>query len=238
MYKNKSVLALIPARGGSKGVSRKNVRHVAGKPLIAWTIGEAKKSLFLDSIIVSTDDGQIASVARRSGARVPFMRPKKLATDKADMMSVVMHALDWTERHGERYDYLLLLQPSSPLRTADDIDGAIRELIQKRRMSIVSVCEVDHPPHWSNVLPRSGSMRDFINTRIIGKNRQDIRTFYRINGAIYIASTKYLKKRPEFVGADTYAFIMPKERSVDIDTEFDLKVADLLLRGDIEGCIR
>ncbi len=230
MYKNKKILALIPARGGSKGVFRKNIRKVAGKPLIAWTIEEAKKSVFIDRLIVTTDDKEIASVSKKYGADLPFMRPKRLATDKANVISAVMHALDWAEKHDEQYDIILLLQASSPLRKAEDMDNALKLLFSKKCESIVSVCESEHPPYWLNTLGRGGSMKDFIKKGLAGKNRQAFGAYYRISGALYLAYADYLKMKGSFLGKETYAYIMPAERSIDIDSEFDLQIADLLLR--------
>lgn len=229
MYKNKKILALIPARGGSKGVPGKNIKQIAGKPLIVWTIEAALQSQWLDKVIVSTDSEEIASIARKAGAEVPFLRPEYLAHDAAKGIDVVLHAIRWFEAQNEQYDLLLLLQPTSPLRTVQDIENAIRLLFEKKAKAIVSVCENEHPPYWSNTLPPDHSMKNFIDFKAI-KNRQELPTFYRLNGAIYLSEIDYLKANNGFWGEQTYAYIMPKERSVDIDSLLDFKLAELLLK--------
>lgn len=235
MYNGKTILALIPARGGSKGLPGKNIRLLLGKPLISWSIGQSLRSRYIDKVVVSTDSEKIASVARRYGAEVPFKRPKKLATDKAKSIDAVLHALDYMRKNGEDYDILVLLQPTSPLRTAEDIDRAIRFLFTKRTETVVSVCEANHPPLWSNTLPPDLNMRKFIKSSIINKNRQELARYYRLNGAIYVAWANYLKKYRTFFGKDTYAYIMDSDRSVDIDTIMDFTVAGAIMKQKMIG---
>jgi len=231
MYKEKTILGLIPARGGSKGLPRKNIRPLLGKPLIAWTIEQAKVSKYVDKVVVSTDDEEIAEVAKQYGAKVPFMRPKELARDDTPGIDVVFHAMNWfTKNKNKQYDLIILLQPTSPLRTAEDIDKAIELLFLKKAKAIVSVCEVDHHPLWTNTLPENGCMKDFIRKEIMNKNRQELPTFYGLNGAIYLAYWDYIKEQKGFFGKETFAYIMPKERSVDIDSELDLKLAEILMK--------
>lgn len=231
MYKGKKIIALIPARGGSKGILNKNVRFLAGKPLIAWTIDEARKSRYLDSVIVSTDSGRIARVSRKHGAEVPFLRPAKLATDKAKMIDVIFHALSWFEQNSEGYDLVMLLQPTSPLRTADDIDGAVRELFTKNAKSIISVCEaVGFHPDYVNTLPRSLEMKDFEARCVRDTNRQELPKYYKMNGSVYLAYIDYVAKNRGFLGKESYAYPMPRERSLDIDDGIDLKFAEFLLK--------
>ena len=161
------------------------------------------------------------------------MRPKELARDNAKGIDVVFHAMDWFRKNGRdrQYDLIMLLQPTSPLRTAEDIDKAVELLFFKKAKAIVSVCEVDHHPLWTNTLPDNECMKDFIRKEIINKNRQELPAFYRLNGAIYLAYCDYLKKQKSFFGKDTFAYIMPKERSVDIDSELDLKLAEILMKS-------
>ena len=237
MFHNKKILALIPARGGSKGVPCKNMKEIAGKPLIIWTIEEALKSQYLDKVVVSTDSKEIASISRKAGAKVPFIRPQKLASDSARGIDVVLHAINWHETQGENFDLLLLLQPTSPLRIVKDIENAIRLLFTKQAKAIVSVCENEHPPYWSNTLPENHSMKNFIDFKAI-KNRQELPTFYRLNGAIYLSDIQYLKENKGFWGEDTFAYIMPKERSVDIDSLLDFKLCELLLNEQISDGVR
>ena len=230
MYKGKSILALIPARGGSKGLLRKNILPLSGKPLIAWTIEQAKASAYLDKVIVSTDDAEIAEISRRFGAEVPFMRPEKLASDGAKAMDVIIHAIERLEGNGDIYDLTMLLQPTSPLRTAGDIDRAIELLFLKNAGAVVSVCETEHHPFWSNMLPPDGNMKDFLRPDVANKNRQELPVFYRLNGAIYLASVEYLKTNSGFMSTNTYAYIMPKEHSIDIDTKMDFQFAEFLMQ--------
>jgi len=234
MYKGKNILGLIPARGGSKGLPRKNIKPLLGKPLIAWTIEQALASEYLDKVIVSTDEKEIADISKKYGAEVPFIRPKELAEDNAKGIDVVLHAIDWLKENNKQkqYDLIMLLQPTSPLRITEDIDKAIELLFSKDAKAIVSVCEVDYHPLWSNTLPEDGCMKDFIRKEIINKNRQELPIFYRLNGAIYLTYCKYLKERKSFFGKETFAYIMPKSRSVDIDNEIDFKLAEILIKNN------
>lgn len=228
MYKNKKVLAIITARGGSKRLPNKNIKIFLGKPLIAWTIKHAVASRYIDKVIVSTDSKKIASISKRYGADVPFLRSKELATDNASSISVVLHAVEWLKNKGEKYDLLLLLQPTSPLRKTEDVNKAIELLFLKKAQAVISVCEVDHHPYWSNKLPKNGCMNNFITKAATDKNSWKLAKFYRLNGAIFLAYCDYLKKQKSFLGRKTYAYIMPKERSVDIDSELDFRFAEFL----------
>jgi len=224
MYKGKNILGLIPARGGSKGLPGKNIKPLLGKPLIAWTIEQALASKYLDRVVVSTDDKKIAEISKKYGAGVPFMRPKELAEDNAKGIDVVLHVISRLKENNKKksYDLIMLLQPTSPLRTKEDIDKAMKLLFLKEANAIVSVCEVDHHPLWSNTLPEDGCMKNFISQEITNKNRQELPVFYRLNGAIYLAYCNYVKEQKSFIGEKTFAYIMPKERSIDIDDEIDL----------------
>ncbi len=232
MYKNKKILALIPARANSKRLPHKNIMPLRGKPLIAWTLEQAKKSKYIDKIIVSTDSKKIAKISKRYGATVPFLRPKELATVDAKGIDVVLHAIDWLNNRGEVFELLVLLQPTSPLRIAEDIDKTVKLLFLKSAQAIISVCEVAYSPLWAKVLPEDGNMKDFLRLEVINKNRQKLPKFYRINGAVYLAYWNYIKVKKSFLGDKTYAYIMPKHRSVDIDEEIDFKFAELLLREE------
>lgn len=231
MYKGKNILGLIPARGGSKGLPRKNIKPLSGKPLITWTIEQALAGKYLDIVVVSTDDKEIVEISKKNRAEVPFIRPKELAEDNAKGINVVLHTIDWLKKNDrqKQYDLLMLLQPTSPLRAKEDIDKAIELLFLKKAKAIVSVCEVDHHPLWTNTLPEDGCMKDFIRKEIMNKNRQELPLFYRLNGAIYLAYCNYIKERKSFFGKETFAYIMPKERSIDIDDEIDFKLAEILL---------
>ena len=221
-------LALIPARGGSKGLPGKNIRPLAGRPLLAWSIAAAQQA-GLDRIEVSTDTSEIAAVARQHGARVPGLRPAALATDTASSIDLALHCLDQASKRGERYKYLLLLQPTSPLRTASDIRAAFKLLRARKGAAVVSVCPCEHHPWHSNTLPEDAAMTDFLRPELQHQGRQQLPRHYRLNGAIYLARTDYLKEQHGFIGADTYALILPPERSIDIDNQLDFDFAEFLL---------
>ena len=240
MYKGKTILGVIPARGGSKGLSRKNIKILFGKPLIAWTIEQALASKYLDRLIVSTEDEEIAEVSKKYGAEVPFIRPKELAEDNAKGIDVVLHAIDWLKKNDRRkqYDLIILIQPTSPLRKSDDIDKAIELLFLKKAKAIVSVCEIDHHPLWANTLPEDGCMKDFIRREVMKKNRQELVKFYRLNGAIYLAYRDYIKEQESFLGEKTFAYIMPREGSIDIDDEIDFELAQILMKNDITNFVK
>ncbi len=233
MNSKQRIVGIIPARGGSKGLPRKNVLPLHGKPLIAWTIEQAKASRYLDKVIVTTDDEEIASIAKTHGADVPFMRPQKLASDTARAIDVIFHALSWFEAHDETVDILVLLQPTSPLRTAEDINSAIEVLFIKKARAVISVCETEHHPYWSNVLAEDGSMDGFLRPELANRNRQELPTFYRLNGAIYAADCAYIRSQQGFFGKQTYAYVMPRERSIDIDAKIDFQFAEFLLQRDV-----
>lgn len=230
MHNGKRILAIIPARGGSKGLPGKNIRETAGKPLIAWSIEAARQSCFVDEVIVSTDCEKTAQIAKLWGGHVPFLRPPELATDTAKGMDVILHALSWRQALSPPIDLILVLQPTSPLRTAEDIDQAIALFFTKNAKVVVSVCPVDHHPWWSNTLPEDGNMGDFLRPEVINTNRQELPPFYRLNGAIYLADAPFLHETQSFMTSETYAYVMPLECSVDIDTLLDFRLAELLLR--------
>ncbi len=230
MFKGKSIIGIIPARGGSKRLLRKNVRPFCGKPLVAWTIAEAKKSRYLDDVIVSTDDNVISRISRKYCTNVPFKRPASLASDKAKTVDVMLHALKWFEGKGLDYDIVVLLQPTSPLRTAADIDEAVKLLFKKHASAIVSVCKVEHHPYWSGPLQKSGSMRDFMKGSSRAKRTQDMPVFYRLNGAVYVIYSKTLKKAKSFYGDNTFAYVMPVGRSIDIDNKEDFSMAEYFFK--------
>jgi len=225
----KSVLAIIPARGGSKRLPEKNIKALCGKPLIAWSIEQARGCDDIDRIVVSTEDENIAKVAKQFGAEVPFIRPLELATDTASTIDVISHAIDWLEeKESYRPEYIVLLQATSPLRVVEDIKGAIQTLKEKYAQAVVSVCETDKHPWRSNTLPENENMKDFLRAQILNKHRQDLPIFYQLNGAIYLAKMNYLRACNGFHGPDTFAYKMVKERSIDIDSELDFRIAESL----------
>ena len=235
MIDNKRVLAIIPARGGSKRLPRKNILDLAGKPLIFWTIEAALGSKYIDKVAVSTDDEEIADISKQHSAVIPFMRPNSLATDEAASIDVVLHAIDFFEKNNNCYNYIILLQPTSPLRASSHIDEAIELLDSKNADAIVSVCKVEHNPLWSNILPKDGSMKDFLHNDILNKRSQDLDVYHRLNGAIYICNIDKLKEEQGFFLKDNiFAYEMNGKSSIDIDKEIDFKLAKTLLSNDLE----
>lgn len=207
-----SVLAVIPARGGSKGLPGKNIRHAGGRPLLAWTAEAALASKHVDRVVLSSDDEDIMRAARECGCEVPFRRPAELASDTAASIDVVLHALDKIPG----YDVVVLLQPTSPLRTAGDVDDACARMMAASAPSCVSVCRVEHSPYWMYRLDAGGTLRPLLEPA--PTRRQDLPTVYRLNGALYVARVEWLRTARQFVSAGTVAHVMPVERSLDIDT--------------------
>ncbi len=229
MYNSKRILGIIPARAGSVGLPQKNILPLLGRPLIVWTIEKAIASKYLDRVIVSTDNEEIAAVSMNYGAYVPFIRPEELSTGNAKAINVIMHSIDYFLSNNEFYDLVMLLQPTSPLRITQDIDNAVEYLFSKGAQSVVSVCESEYHPYLMNILPPDGNMESFLRPEAINSNRQELSVFYRLNGAIYLAYCDYLKSSMSFTGRGTFAYIMPQERSIDIDSLLDFKVAEALM---------
>ena len=225
-----SVLAIIVARGDSKGIPRKNIKSLAGKPLIGWSIEAAKKASCINRIIVSTEDAEIASVAHGLGADVPFIRPAELAADDTPGIAPVLHAIEKLPD----YQWVLLLQPTSPLRLAEDIDG-IWQLCQERGApSAVSICEVVKHPYWMYQCNTAQRLEPFIKERPDVTRRQDLPPVYALNGALYLARTDWLLEQKGFIGPETLGYAMPPERSVDIDTPQDWRWVEFLI-GQLNG---
>lgn len=226
MIDNITILAIIPARGGSKRFPRKNVMPLAGKPLICWTTEAAQKAKYLDRIIVSTDDQEIAAVSRDFGTEV-LMRPLELASDTASTIDVVLHVIESLDK---KYDFVMLLQPTSPLRNEKHIDEACELLIKKNAEAIISITEMDHSPLWANTLPKDGNMNHFLKPEIIGKRSQDLPTYYRLNGAIYLCNTnRLIDEKKLFLKDKIYSYIMDKSVSIDIDCIDDLVTTEKFL---------
>jgi len=219
MIGERKVLGLIPARGGSKGVARKNIREVRGKPLIAWTIEEARRSIYLDRLVLSSEDTEIMEIARSFGCEVPFRRPEELAADDTPGIDPVLHAL----RELPGFDYVALLQPTSPLRTAEDIDGCIERCVANGAPACVSVTECTEHPYLMYVPTKDMRLRPLIPDGAQFSRRQDMPRIFRLNGAVYVAETGWLAHGRTFVTAETLGYEMPAERSVDIDNEEDLR---------------
>ncbi|MBF0522459.1 MAG: acylneuraminate cytidylyltransferase family protein [Candidatus Omnitrophica bacterium] len=233
MKKNIEILGLILARGGSKGIPDKNITDFCGKPLIAWTIDAAKKSRFLSRIAVSTDSLKIAKVAKKYGAEIPFLRPKELASDKSPSDESIVHALRWYEEHeGYVPEFLMLLQPTSPLRTAEDIDNCVRLLIKKNGKvdGVVSVKEAQEHPLWMKKINSEGLVENAIKNAKVPTQRQQLPPLYSLNGAVYLVKTDCFLNGKRLIPKKTAAYVMPRERSVDIDDVVDLAMAQCLYK--------
>lgn len=211
------VLAIIPARGGSKGLPRKNVLPVSGKPLIAWTIEAAKRASCISRLVLSSDDQEIIETAKGYGCEVPFVRPAALATDTASTMDVVLHAL--SEVQG--CEFVMLLQPTSPLRSAQDIDAAFQLMTDRGADTCVSVCPVDESPYWMYRCGDSKRLEPVLPANEFATRRQDLPPIFILNGAIYISRISSLMANKRFIGPDTVGYVMSRERSIDIDTAED-----------------
>lgn len=227
-------IAIIPARSGSKGIKDKNIKLLNGLPLIAYTIKAAIDSNIFEEIMVSTDSPEYAQIAKNCGASVPFLRSAINAGDVADSWSVVREVLGHYGEMGQTFDSFCLLQPTSPLRTAQDIQEAYWLYQEKDAVAVVSVCECEHSPNWCNVLNKDLSMENFVDSKY-RLPRQKLEKYYRINGAIYIMDTKTFKENPCIYVKGSYAYIMAHEHSVDIDTMIDFKFAGLLLAENARG---
>ncbi len=227
MHNQKTFLAIIPARGGSKRLPRKNILNLAGKPLIVWSIEAGFQSKYIDKVIVTSDNDKILDIAHKFGSKT-IKRPDELASDTATSFDAIKHTID----NVEKYDYIVLLQPTSPLRTSKHIDKAIELLESKKTDAIVSVCKMDHSPLWSNTLPEDGNMTHFIRDEVKNKRSQDLESYYRLNGAIYICNTnRLLEEKSFFIHDNIFAYKMNRESSVDIDEKIDLQLAEILLKG-------
>ena len=218
------LLGVVPARGGSKGIPRKNLVELAGRPLLDWTIDAARQS-HLDRVIVSTDDDEIAAHAEHRGVEVPFRRPKEISDDNALTIDVVLHAVSAL---GEEFDAVMVLQPTSPLRMVSDINACLKMLSESSADSVISVVNVGghHPARMKFI--ESGFLIDPpFAEEIENQPRQNLRSMYIRNGAIYLTRVSVLKSR-SFQGKNCLAYEMPSERSVNIDTFMDLKIAEFL----------
>jgi len=221
------VLAVIAGRGGSKGLPRKNVLPVDGQPMIAWSVAAAQGASLVDRTILSSDDPDIIAAARAAGCEVPFVRPPELASDQASIYDVLFHALDHV---GETFAWVVLLQATSPLRTSADIDATLSLCADGRAPAAISVCPPSKSPYWMYSLDDSGHLHRLLDPPAADARRQDLPETVVPNGAVYVARTDWLRKTRNFVELQTRAYVMPPERSVDVDSRLDWLLADLLAR--------
>jgi CMP-N,N'-diacetyllegionaminic acid synthase len=224
-YSQKKTIGIIPARGGSKGLPGKNIRDLHGKPLIAWTIEAAINSVELDDFVVTTDSEDILKVAKQFGCKNLILRPPELATDEMTLEPVIEHVISSLE---EKYTHVLLLQPTSPLRTSNDIDGILKSATNSSDVPIIGVTKSSKSPYISYTLDDEGLMSPLF-PGVRRQRRQDMPITYVPNGALYFSRIDTLIEAGTFVTPDVHAYVMSEERSVDIDSELDLMLAELLL---------
>ena len=223
-------LAVIPARSGSKGLVDKNTRQLCGLPLMAYSIGAALESRMFEDVMISTDSKEYAETARIHGAAVPFLRSQELSGDRAGSWDVVKEVLINYQRMGKTFDTICLLQPTSPLRKAEDIVNGYKMLCEKKADAITSVCETLHSPLWSMILPDDKSLKEF-RKRTNDVPRQQMDKYYQINGALYIRRIDYQSGNIEILSDEEFAYVMDRKRSVDIDTIEDFIYAEFLMRN-------
>lgn len=227
MIDGRKVLAVIPARGGSKGVPFKNIKEVGGKPLIAWVIEAAKKSFYIDRLILSSDDDQIIEKTLEWGCEVPFRRPAELAGDSSSTIDAILHAVESIPG----YDIVVVLQPTSPLVEAFDIDACIKKMVVSSAKSCVSMTEPGKSPYWMFTLDAGGFIAPLMDEGFLNKRRQDLPAVFIPNGAVYVAFIEWLGLSRSFYGKETVCHVMPEKRSIDIDTEMDFIILDALLKN-------
>lgn len=232
MIDGKSVLALLTARGGSKGVPGKNIRPLAGKPLIAWSVEAARASRYVDRTIVSTDSDAIAAAVEAAGGEAPFRRPAELAGDLAKQEDAILHAMAWVQRHDRAYDVILVLAPTTPLRDAAEIDAALELLVHHpKARAVFSVRECDHSPLFANRLPTDKSLANFVPEELKLKNRQELPTYYRLSGSVALAYWDHFRAEGSFLTSATYAYVTDSRKGLDIDTMADFLLADIFMRN-------
>ena len=225
-------IAIITARSGSRGLKDKNILPLAGMPLIAYSIIAARESGMFREVVVSTDSEHYASIAEEYGASVPFLRSKELSGDFVGSWDVVKEVLEkYRTAFDMRFDTVCLLQPTSPLRSVQDIIGGYQEFEEKHADSVTAVCEMEHSPLWSMTLPKDLSLKEYIKKSDGDLPRQKLPTYYRINGALYIRRIDYYPDGSiELPETEAFAYVMPRERSIDIDTEIDFRLAEILMK--------
>jgi len=231
MSSQHNLIAIIPARGGSKRLPGKNLMNIAGKALICWTIETAIESGLFDKIYVNTDSEEIAKIAVESGAEVPFMRPDALAGDQVTTVAVLIDMVERLRRdHHSEATHLACLQPTSPLRTAKDIQQAVAMLHDQKADAIISLCKTEHSPLWSNTLPDNFSLQHFLPKDIQKTPSQKLPEYYRLNGAIYLCDiNRMIAEQTLFLSSNVYAYIMSRKNSIDIDDQVDFDLAQIYL---------
>lgn len=235
---NNTILALITARGGSKGIPGKNIIPVAGKPLIGWTVDAARDAKCVDRVVLSTDCPRIREVGIQCGAQAPFLRPEELARDDTPSMAVVLHAIQWLEEN-ENYQpkWVLLLQPTSPLRTSADIEAIAALAIRGNAPAAISVTPVSKHPYWTKTMDAQGRISNLITGAPVASRRQDLPAAYALNGALYLVDRTILLKQKTFSPEGALGYVMPPERSLDIDSPWDLRLVELILKENLHASV-
>lgn len=233
MYKGKKIVGLIPARGNSKGLPGKNIKILNGKPLIVWSIDAGRRSKYLDELVVSTDSPKIRRIAERFGAKAPFLRPKALAGDKSPTFAVIRHAVEFLRKKmNKNFDYIVLIEPTSPLRDVADIDRAIELLVEKKRaQAIVSVCRTEGTnPAFLVLKDKKGFMRGYANKKMTVLRRQDIEDVYFLEGTIYASRTDVFLRRKTFYHEKTLTYEVPKWKSPEVDDIYDFLQIEAIMK--------
>jgi N-acylneuraminate cytidylyltransferase/CMP-N,N'-diacetyllegionaminic acid synthase len=230
-----NIVAIIPARGSSKRIPYKNIKKLAGKPLIAYTIREALRSKTLDRIIVSTENDKIAKISKKYGAEVPFKRPAYLARDTTHSPPIIKHAIEYLEKK-EKYnvDIVVILQPTSPFRKAEHIDLAVKKMIETNADSVASICEASYPPYWMKKLKKD-KISPFVKSKIDYHllEGQQLPKVYQLNGAIYVVKRDFLMKKNKIIDGDARAIIMDSIHSLDVDTLLDFLLAEVVIKNGL-----
>ncbi|MGL5765498.1 MAG: cytidylyltransferase domain-containing protein [Sarcina sp.] len=233
MYNNKRVLAIIPARAGSKGIKDKNIIDLNGKPLIAYSIEQGLDSNYIDKVLVSTDGEKIAKIAKQYGAKVPFLRPKHIAGDEAKTIDVMLHAIEFLGNNKEVYDYVVLLQPTQPLRTGAQIDEAIEALESSNSNGLVSVSKVKEHPILMRTI-NNGKLHNLLNVSSTVR-RQDMAEYYKVNGVIYINKINNEFNKNTSLNDNELPYIIDEKFFVDIDDLFDLEIAKIAMNNRLKN---
>ena len=228
MKNKKKIIAIIPARSGSKGLLNKNIKLFNKKPLIYWTIKSALQSKYIDKCFVSTDSKKISNLSKKFGADSSFLRPKNISGHQSDISSTIIHTL---KKFNNDYDIIILLQPTSPLRDVKDINQSLELFINKKLNTLISISKLDYPYEWILDKNKNNNIK-FINKKKFS-NRQQTKLFYKANGAIYISKVDDYIKNKNFFNKDTYGFYMKNSKSIDIDNEFEFKFAEILKNNNV-----
>lgn len=235
MIKGRRILAVVLARGGSKGLPGKNLMPLGGRPMVAWSVIAAGESRLVDRAIVSTDDPAIADAARAAGGEVPFMRPAALASDEATVHEAMIHALD---QLGQPFDYVAALQATSPLRTGADIDGAIEACDSAGAATCISVVPAPKSIYWSFAIADTGRLAPVLDSQWQTRRRQELPAVYQPNGAVYVARVDWYRQNLTFVDRDTVPYVMPPERSLEVDSPLDMTLIRALFTANSDNSSR